>query len=348
MQLIYLAAVVLALACLPDTGECHAKLQIDDSDNDTCVHEFEDCPDPALCCPSEGNNVGLAFGLTIGAGFATNIGALLSLLPCFKRTNVILLSVGLALAAGLMVYVSFIEILSKADNYFCCETPEHSTLASTCCFFAGILLTLLLQLGLDQLQKLDMSCCTRRCRKRVRKTDEEIGDRDANQRLDDLEKTQTAESEDGDAHRTDNGTNSTPNDDNSLAIGVCNVTAVEGKGLGETAFDSTAAESEIVDDKTTESNVRTYLSTLYDLVHNCIGDFLLLNKFLDAILVQDMSVGVVTIIVCLLCRNAKILTPILRLSRASTTLKSWICSVRSPSICTKWVCLQVRPSSLKV
>lgn len=120
---------------------------------------YSECPDPDICGPSEGNNVGLAFGLTIGAGFATNIGAILSFLPCFKRNNVILLAISLALAAGFMVYIAFVDILGKTGDYFCCHTQKHATLAATGCFFLGILFTILLQFFLDGLRRLDITCC---------------------------------------------------------------------------------------------------------------------------------------------------------------------------------------------
>ena len=123
-----------------------------------CLPPYSDCPNPDFCKPSEGNNVGLAFGLTIGAGLATNLGALLSFLPCFKRSNTTLLAVGLALAAGFMVYIAFVDILGKTGEYFCCHTQTHYSLAATGCFFMGILLTLLLQFMLDGLQKLDIGC----------------------------------------------------------------------------------------------------------------------------------------------------------------------------------------------
>ena len=130
------------------------------SDNLTrdCLPPYHDCPNPDFCKQSEGNNLGLAFGLTIGAGMSTNIGALLSFLPCFKRSNIVLLSIGLSLAAGFMVYISFVDILGKTGEYFCCYTQAHFGLAATGTFFLGILLTLLLQFVLDAIQRLDISC----------------------------------------------------------------------------------------------------------------------------------------------------------------------------------------------
>ena len=134
------------------------------------IPEWESCPDPSLCETTDGNNVGLAFGLTIGAGLATTIGALLPFIPFIKRSNTTFLAIGLALAAGVMIYVSFTEILKKSKDNFCCSTPEHYEVAATGCFFGGIILTILLDLLVGLLQKIDCGCgcgsmsqCASRC-----------------------------------------------------------------------------------------------------------------------------------------------------------------------------------------
>ena len=125
----------------------------------------EVCGDPTLCEVQSGNgNVGLAFGLTIGAGLATTLGAMLPFVPFIKRTNTIFLSAGLALAAGVMLYVSFTEILTKSQDNFCCVTTQHYGLAVTACFFGGIIFTVLLDLITAGLQKLECGC--KPCRNR--------------------------------------------------------------------------------------------------------------------------------------------------------------------------------------
>lgn len=55
-----------------------------------------------------------AFSLTLFAGLATGIGSALSLLT--KRTNTRFLSVALGFSAGVMLYVSFVEIFVKAKD----------------------------------------------------------------------------------------------------------------------------------------------------------------------------------------------------------------------------------------
>ena len=178
--------VVMVVACLPYLYHCNLT-----DDDGTMVELSEYCYNCTQMCEeehgdehgsceeeSEGNNVGLAFGLTIGAGFATNIGAILSFLPCFKRSNITLLAVGLSLAAGFMVYISFVEILGKAGDYFRCHTEEHADLAATGCFFLGIVLTIVLQFFLDVLQGLDLGCrLPWRKKKAVKMDQDQLGDR---------------------------------------------------------------------------------------------------------------------------------------------------------------------------
>lgn len=62
----------------------------------------------------EFSNVLFAFGLTLFAGLSTGIGSALALLT--KRTSTKFLSVSLGFSAGVMLYVSFAEILVKAND----------------------------------------------------------------------------------------------------------------------------------------------------------------------------------------------------------------------------------------
>ena len=122
------------------------------------VPAYEDCADPSLCVNSSGSNVGLAFGLTIAAGLATTLGALLPFLSCIKPGSKRYLAAAMALAAGVMLYVSFTDIRVKTVDHFCCVSPLHSELFTTLCFFGGILLTVLLDLLVWWLQKVDCGC----------------------------------------------------------------------------------------------------------------------------------------------------------------------------------------------
>lgn len=130
---------------------------------------FADCRDPTLCSkPSRtAENVGLAFGLTIGAGFATTLGALLPLFPCVRKSNTRFLAASLGFAAGVMVYVSFTELWQVSRDHFCCLFPRHSELAATVAFFGGVLITVLLNLLVWSIQKAECGCpSNRRCARR--------------------------------------------------------------------------------------------------------------------------------------------------------------------------------------
>jgi len=58
--------------------------------------------------------LGFALGLTLMAGLATGLGSALAFFA--KRTNLRLLAWALAFSAGVMLYVSFMEIMPKATG----------------------------------------------------------------------------------------------------------------------------------------------------------------------------------------------------------------------------------------
>ena len=60
------------------------------------------------------SNVIFAFLLTLFAGLSTGIGSALALLT--KKTSTKFLSASLGFSAGVMIYVSFVEILVKAKD----------------------------------------------------------------------------------------------------------------------------------------------------------------------------------------------------------------------------------------
>ncbi len=79
-----------------------------------------------------------AFSLTVFAGLATGIGSLLSLLT--NRTNTKFLSVALGFSAGVMIYVSMIEIYRKANDSLAMVLGEKMGAAVTVIsFFGGML-----------------------------------------------------------------------------------------------------------------------------------------------------------------------------------------------------------------
>lgn len=60
------------------------------------------------------DNVLLALGLTLFAGLATGIGSLIAFFT--TRTNKKFLSIALGFSAGVMIYVSLVEIFVKAKD----------------------------------------------------------------------------------------------------------------------------------------------------------------------------------------------------------------------------------------
>ena len=67
-------------------------------------------------------NFVFAFGLTLFAGLSTGIGSAIAFFA--KRTNVKLLSFALGFSAGVMIYVSLIEIFFKAKSALVAEMGE--------------------------------------------------------------------------------------------------------------------------------------------------------------------------------------------------------------------------------
>lgn len=80
-----------------------------------------------------------AFGLTLFAGLATGVGSALAFFA--KRTNTKFLSVALGFSAGVMIYVSMIEIFAKARAALSSAVGEPlGYIYTTLAFFGGIFL----------------------------------------------------------------------------------------------------------------------------------------------------------------------------------------------------------------
>lgn len=85
------------------------------------------------------DNVLFAFLLTLFAGLATGVGSLLAFFT--KTTNTKFLSFALGLSAGVMIYVSMIEIFFKAKDALVDSLGEtEGYWATVLAFFAGMLL----------------------------------------------------------------------------------------------------------------------------------------------------------------------------------------------------------------
>jgi len=79
-----------------------------------------------------------AFGLTLFAGLSTGIGSVLAFFT--KTTNTKFLSISLGFSAGVMIYVSMIEIFFKAKDSLVAELGERTgSWITVVSFFGGIL-----------------------------------------------------------------------------------------------------------------------------------------------------------------------------------------------------------------
>lgn len=86
-----------------------------------------------------------AFGLTLFAGLSTGVGSALAFFT--KKTNEKFLSLALGFSAGIMIYVSFVEILVKArDSLGNVHGAQRGDMYATLGFFGGIALIALIDL----------------------------------------------------------------------------------------------------------------------------------------------------------------------------------------------------------
>ena len=85
----------------------------------------------------------IAFGLTLFAGLSTGIGSAIAFFA--KKTNTGFLSVALGFSAGVMIYVSFVEIMVKARTELVSELGTvNGNWITVASFFGGILLIALI------------------------------------------------------------------------------------------------------------------------------------------------------------------------------------------------------------
>jgi len=85
----------------------------------------------------ESQTVVFAFGLTVFAGLATGVGSALAFFA--KRTNARFLSVSLGFSAGVMIYISFVEILMKGRVALAAAWGDRAgSWATAIAFFGGM------------------------------------------------------------------------------------------------------------------------------------------------------------------------------------------------------------------
>jgi ZIP family zinc transporter len=89
-----------------------------------------------------------AFTLTLLAGISTGIGGALA---CFtKHTNTKMLSVELGFSAGVMIYISFMEIFPEAQRLLVEEFGQQGSWLSILVFFGGMFLSFLIDKAIPE------------------------------------------------------------------------------------------------------------------------------------------------------------------------------------------------------
>lgn len=108
--------------------------------------------------PVNNPNVGVAFALVTAAGMATALGASVVFFPSLvKLASRRVLASALGLSAGVMTYVSFVEIFAKSRDSFINhgESDSDANLHATLCFFGGVGIMLLLDVLVRMLSRDD-------------------------------------------------------------------------------------------------------------------------------------------------------------------------------------------------
>lgn len=85
------------------------------------------------------NSYIFAFFLTLLAGLSTGVGGLLAIF--IRNKSSVVLSVGLGFSAGVMIYVSFVELFATSREAFSAAGYEQAHLFAVISFFLGIILT---------------------------------------------------------------------------------------------------------------------------------------------------------------------------------------------------------------
>lgn len=115
------------------------------SNSSAALGAFAQCSSPALCVAStgtgSGSDVTLPFLLTLAAGLSTIIGAASVFTPCVTSHASMFLAGSLALASGVMMYVSLVEVLPEASHYLCCVVDSNWHAVAVAVFFSGVALT---------------------------------------------------------------------------------------------------------------------------------------------------------------------------------------------------------------
>jgi len=99
-------------------------------------------------------NVAVALGMVFGAGASTGLGAAVVFFPSIvKLASQRVLAASLGFSAGVMTYVSFVEIFYKSSSGFedAGYAENHAYIYATCCFFGGVVLMIVLNMLVSRL-----------------------------------------------------------------------------------------------------------------------------------------------------------------------------------------------------
>lgn len=88
------------------------------------------------------NNLGMAFSLTMLAGLTTAIGGAIAFIT--KKDNLKVLSLGLGFSAGVMIFISLVDIIPEAQKMLEVNFPVAYQWLVFLGFFAGILISVLI------------------------------------------------------------------------------------------------------------------------------------------------------------------------------------------------------------
>lgn len=88
------------------------------------------------------NNMGLAFSLTMLAGLTTAIGGAIAFIT--KKDNLKALSIGLGFSAGVMIFVSLVDIIPSSEKLLKMSFPEFFQWLVYGGFILGILISVLI------------------------------------------------------------------------------------------------------------------------------------------------------------------------------------------------------------
>lgn len=90
----------------------------------------------AMATFASGSHARAAFAMSFGAGMATGVGAALVL--CTRSLNRTLLACTLSFSAGVMVYVSLVEVVGVSQEYWAkSQPPQRAYAYATASFFTG-------------------------------------------------------------------------------------------------------------------------------------------------------------------------------------------------------------------